>query len=773
MSTESPAIARAYFAIVSGLPARLFEMRRCGSFIAGRAENADFPLNHLEVSRKHCLISWNGKKCEIEDLGSVRGTKVNNSAVKTRVVLQEGDRVALGPVILAFGTGEPPSASDMEARFEATRTQGGGTPVFCGGNPVTRIALSDHLTFGREEGASVLLGSPTVSRRHAIVRRVATGYRVLDLHSSTGTFINGRRFDEHDLNIGDQLQIGPFIFQFDGTHLNRITNTAGSAIRARHLFKRGQSAVMLNDISLDVAASRFAGIIGASGAGKTSLLDALSGMGPQDEGTVEVDGVDIYASPEGRAFGYVPQEDIVHLDLRVADALTYSARMRLPRGTPRNEIRKLVVQTMQQLGLESRATAIIRRLSGGERKRVSVGVELLARPRILFLDEPTSGLDPATEFKLMELLRELADTGCTIVCTTHVMENVYLMDQVSVLCRGCIAFQGTLQEARDYFAVQRLSSLYDRLEEKSAEEWQEAFRKKFPELDKAGPAADEQAAPRPETERAPRRRAAAMLPLLLQRQLAILRADSRNLVILLAQPALIAALLSWVSDDTSLLLFFAYLATLWFGCSNAAQEIVKEIPIYRRERVVGLARHTYLSAKFVFLTTITAMQSLILYGCLKLGESGLGGSPPWQLAGLLGIAASSVGIGLAISSLARSVMQAVIVVPLVLIPQILLSGYPVPTHEMRPAVALAAETMPTFASQQMMDISFLWNKPLAREVLSDHWVSFRNMNRDGTLRTNELYLRKRPGARALITHLLWSVGAYCAAFFSLKAREKG
>ena len=117
----------------------------------------------------------------------------------------------------------------------------------------------------------------------------------------------------------------------------------------------------------------------------------------------------------------------------------------------------------------------ISRLSGGQRKRVSVGVELLAKPAILFLDEPSSGLDPATEFQLMELLRDLADTGCTIVCTTHVMENAYLMDQLIVLVGGCLAFQGSAQAAREYFGVPKLTGLYDRLADRPPKEWQTAF----------------------------------------------------------------------------------------------------------------------------------------------------------------------------------------------------------------------------------------------------------------------------------------------------------
>ena len=198
-------------------------------------------------------------------------------------------------------------------------------------------------------------------------------------------------------------------------------------------------------------------------------------MRAPERGAVFVDGEDIYSGHDPRSFGFVPQEDIVHPELTVSEALRFSARLRLPAHTPPLEIQKLILQTIDQLGLRAHAAKSISQLSGGQRKRVSVGVELLARPSILFLDEPSSGLDPATEFQLMELLRDLADTGCTIVCTTHVMENAYLMDQLIVLVGGCLAFQGSAQSAREYFGVPKLTALYDRLGEQPPKHWQAAF----------------------------------------------------------------------------------------------------------------------------------------------------------------------------------------------------------------------------------------------------------------------------------------------------------
>jgi energy-coupling factor transporter ATP-binding protein EcfA2 len=460
----------------------------------------------------------------------------------------------------------------------------------------------------------------------------------------------------------------------------------------------------------------------------------------------------------------VPQEDIVHQELTVAQALRFSARLRLPADTPDVEIQKLILQTMDQLGLRDSAGHFIECLSGGQRKRVSVAAELLGRPAVLFLDEPSSGLDPATESQLMEVLRELTNTGCTVVCTTHVMENAYLMDELIVITGGCVAFLGTAQEAREYFGVQRLHALYERLLERPAQEWKRDFAALQIPAESEPSAAPKVSAPPP--------RRALALPILLARQWAILASDWRNFAILAGQPVIIAALVAWATSDESLALFFAYVATLWFGCSNAAQAIVKEIPIYRRERLIGVSAHAYLTSKFLFLFAVTAMQGLLLYGCLVAGLGGTDGAPEFQITALLGIALAAVGIGSAMSALARSEMQAVLLVPLVLIPQILFSGHPVSVSEMKPAVYSVSRTMPTFAAQTLMDASFLWQRKTVRETVEAHWQSVRNIQRQVQFQTGDTFTRLGPAAISLATHAFWAALTYYVAWRGLRRRER-
>ena len=750
----------AYLAIVGGLPAKVLPLAE-GQCVVGRAATTDLELNHVEISRQHCRIAWDGHLCIVEDLGSVRGTRVNERRISERTTLKPGDRIGIGPATIEFGVGEPPSPSSVERPAPAEEA----LQMLVRGQKSDRIEVDGELFIGREPGIDVWLDNPAVSRRHARVAPLESGGCIVtDLHSTAGSFVNGHRFDTHELTVGDRLQIGPFCFQFDGHALNRVSNASGGSIRTDGIFVRTPTLTILDNISIHVPASRFIGIIGPSGAGKSSLLRVLSGMGAPDEGVVLVDGEDIYSNDDERSFGFVPQEDIVHPELIVSTALRYSARLRLPAETPPLELQKLILQTMDQLGLREHAGKTITQLSGGQRKRVSVGAELLAKPSILFLDEPSSGLDPATEFKLMEVLRDLADTGCTIVCTTHVMENAFLMDQLIVMVGGCLAFQGSAAEARAYFGVNKLTGLYDQLLARPAKQWQEAFH----ERTLFTPPGDEAGAPRPHAQR---QRRAFSLPILLERQWAILCADWRNFLILLGQPLIIAALVCWVTDERDRVMFFAYIATLWFGCNNGAQRIVEEIAIYKRERLVGVGAHSYLASKFIFLTAITSAQAILLYAAALIFEGGFDGSVAWQIAALLGTAVAGVGMGCAISALARSVMQAVMIVPLLLIPMIIFSGYTVAPTAMSPAVLRVSRLTPAFSAQTIFDTSFLWQERMQGEIMSTHAQSYRNLDQEREYE-RQIFNNSRPAWRALLGHFLWLAGTYAVSWVALKSRER-
>ncbi len=604
-----------------------------------------------------------------------------------------------------------------------------------------RLKPGEHIV-GRAAEASVQLAHPEVSRKHC---RISVAHRqrlveVEDLGSRTGTLINGQRFDRTELLAGDRLRIGPFNYRFDGLELHLEGDGAGVIFENVCVVAGGR--LILDGVTFEIPPRAFTGILGPSGAGKSTLIKCAAGLLNPTEGRIEL---------RSALSGYVPQDDIVHSRLTPRQALFFAARLRLRRGLDSKMLERIVSKTLALLQLEERADVRIDRLSGGQRKRVSVAVELLARPAILFLDEPTSGLDPAAEMRLMELLRRLATSGCTVVCTTHIVENVYLMEQLVVLSRGRLAFVGSPDETRSCFGITRFQELYERLHTSA-------------ELDvAAAPPQKEQPVARiPETAFAGRaplatplqsRRGA--LPILLARMFALLCAEPRQVLLLALQPVLIGLLLGLASNDPALILFFCGISALWFGCNNSAEEIISEEAIFRREYHAGVSRTAYAASKILWMSALTLVQTSLLYSTCQLLEGGLAGDWRWQLLAL-GLAATMGSvIGLAISALARTPRQAILAVPLFLIPQIVLSGFTIPAHEMEHAVRRVAKLLPSYAIQQLNDVGFVWNKPLSRDVLKEHYTSFRNLNESGTLKTGDLFRNTQAIRWSLTIQAAW------------------
>jgi hypothetical protein len=350
------------------------------------------------------------------------------------------------------------------------------------------------------------------------------------------------------------------------------------------------------------------------------------------------------------------------------------------------------------------------------------------------------------------------------------MENVFLMDQIAVLLAGKLLFQGPPDAARARFGVSRLSALYDMLQTIDPK-----TVTPFSAAEITAPSAPPTTEQRPD---AIKQRRPFALPILLQRQLAIFRADFKNLIIALGQPLVIGLLVCWVTDKAPLIQFFAYVATLWFGCSNSAQEIVKESAIYRRERLVGLSRNSYLMGKFVWMGTITSLQSLILYACALITMRVPLSSAPMEILGLLLLGYAATGIGLAISSFARSALQAVMLVPLILIPQILFSGFTVETDEMDPFVLAVAQIMPSFAAERISDSSLLFNQKIGGDVTSKYKIPYDNLNQftrsisGQRFKTGQIYTNTRPLIVGYLSLFLWSVVGFVLSYVGLILKEK-
>ncbi len=234
---------------------------------------------------------------------------------------------------------------------------------------------------------------------------------------------------------------------------------------------------LIEKVSFGVRPGECVAILGPSGAGKSTLLKLLQGVYTHEDAAIRYQGLALSENRETlrRQLGYVPQDDIVHPSLSPGHELSYAARLRLPDLDPKRRDKR-IRETLKVLELDHVATTRTSRLSGGQRKRVSIGVELLAKPPVLLLDEPTSGLDPALEQKMMALLSSIAKEGRTVLVTTHVMESLAEVDLVLILMKGHLIFYGPPATALNHFGAASFSRIYSKLESNSPKKWAELYR---------------------------------------------------------------------------------------------------------------------------------------------------------------------------------------------------------------------------------------------------------------------------------------------------------
>ncbi|MHC5761815.1 ATP-binding cassette domain-containing protein, partial [Nostoc sp.] len=386
---------------------------------------------------------------------------------------------------------------------------------------------------------------------------------------------------------------------------------------------------LLNDISVSFFPQEFVVIAGVSGGGKSTLMDALNGQ-RRARGKVFVNGCDLYKNFNAfkNKIGYVPQDDIVHSELTVGEALNYAAHLRLPSASP-SKRQQRIQEVLEQLQLTGRKNVSIGRLSGGQRKRVSIGVELISNPSIFFLDEATSGLDPGTELQIMHLLRSLADAGSLVILITHATKNVAIADMVVFLAKGGrLAYVGPPKLAFSYFKVKDFDSIYARVEHQlSPSEWEQGFKsyafyKKF---------VSERQKTIPQNSIKPVLVKPDFLQqwgVLCRRNLAILLKNKISLALMLLGAPILGSLnfALWKPDlfNTKIgnagqaitMLFVTVIMAVMSGALATMSEIAKETAIYRRERSAGLGIVPYVASKFQLAFLLALYQSAILLVCM-------------------------------------------------------------------------------------------------------------------------------------------------------------
>jgi ABC transport system ATP-binding/permease protein len=519
----------------------------------GRERSNDIVINAVSVSALHCQIVREGNKWVLLHPHPQREQTLNGLLYQGRKIQgNEAFRKTLANGNV-FRIGD-----ELGALVTLTYNDNSGTSHETTSH-IQPIRLgAAEIKIGRLPENDVVLSHPQVSAQHAYLVREQDTYRLIDLHSTNHTYVNGLNATNQLLKPRDEIRIGPFRFIYTETELAQFDESEGIRIEALHLKKVGNNqTILLNDISLHIPTRSFVALVGGSGAGKTTLLDALSGLRPAQEGSVFYNGQDYYhnSAAFSTQLGYVPQDDIIHRELTVERALYYAARLRLPSDFQEAQIEQRIDEVLDDVEMKHRRKLLINQLSGGQRKRVSIALELLAKPSVFFLDEPTSGLDPGLDRKMMILLRNLADKGHTVLLVTHATNNINVCDYVCFLAQGGnLAYFGPPEETKAYFKTPDFAEIYSALEPGDEKrtlplEAKEKFSQSEHYQQYIGDYLDQQTMTRPTREQPGQAKVSRrgtrwrQFTLLSRRYLELLRNDMGNLAILLLQAPLIGLLL--------------------------------------------------------------------------------------------------------------------------------------------------------------------------------------------------------------------------------------
>lgn len=672
------------------------------SWSIGRAHEADIQLENPRVSRQHAVLQPTPAGWVLVNRSSngmfVNGRRVESLPIGQPVTVVLGS-ASSGQALELHPVAPPPSPAKTQTVAPTTRPVGETTVA----RPPTAVYTMDQITIGIGRGTDndVVLDDLLVSRHHAVLRRSGNQWELLDSNSANGTYVNGNRIAHAIIGPNDIVGIGHQLLHLSGDQLVEYTDTGDVSYEASNLrVVSNKGKVLLANVSFALPQRCFMAVVGPSGAGKSTLLSALTGFRPAGSGEVRYDNRDLYQNyAELRhRIGFVPQDDILHTQLTVRRALNYAAQLRFPQDVSARERKQRIDEVLGELGLTAHANQRIDSLSGGQRKRTSVALELLTKPSLLFLDEPTSGLDPGYEKSVMQTLRALADDGRSVVVVTHNTAQLNLCDRLLILAPGGrLAYFGPPQQALNYFGCNDFADLFNLLEHDTTTDWTGRYVASPIHGALTGPHATLKA-PAPAARAAKpvaQQSAFAQFTTLCRRYLAVIAADRQYAVTLLVLPLLLSLFAHAVPGEAGLsltkaietkstqpsqLLVLLIIGGALMGCAASIREIVKERAIYQREHGIGLSRGAYLASKLLVLTALTTLQGLIL------GFLGAAGLPPpdqavvlpWPrvelAAAVVAVTVVSMMIGLLISAMIGNADRGMPLLVLVVMAELVLCG---------------------------------------------------------------------------------------------------
>ncbi|MEW1700861.1 MULTISPECIES: FHA domain-containing protein [unclassified Streptomyces] len=585
----------------------------------------------------------------------------------------------------------------------------GASSVYADRSPTTfhQLALGRVMRIGRALENELVVSDLQVSRHHAEFHSTPDGrFEIRDLGSHNGTYVNGQPIPKGGaavLGPQDIVGVGHSTFRIVEGRLEEFVDTGSVSFSARHLTVTVDGGKqILKDVSFGVPEKSLIGVIGPSGSGKSTLLKALTGYRPANEGDVLYDNRSLYKqfAELRQRIGLVPQDDILHKELTVQKALRYAAKLRFPGDTAPTEREARIDEVLRELKLDIHKEKRVTSLSGGQRKRVSVALELLTKPSLIFLDEPTSGLDPGMDRDVMQLLRGLADDGRTVLVVTHSVAELGLCDKLLVMAPGgSVAYFGPPEEALNFFGYSTWADVFSAFENYRdydwAGRWKGSQHYQLYAADIDAVAAQPVQMPHQSMVRPPKPQGwGSQLWTLIRRYVSVIASDRGFLALMVILPAVLGAVSVVIpadfglgapepparfNSDAGTIMLILAVGMCFSGAANSVRELIKERVIYERERATGLSRSAYLMSKVIVLGVITALQGVIICGIgfstRALPAEGLLMPPAIELCvQVIALGLTSMMVGLVISALVKTAEKTMPLLVMFAIVQVVFTG---------------------------------------------------------------------------------------------------
>ncbi|MFD8719602.1 FHA domain-containing protein [Streptomyces sp. NPDC059629] len=741
---------------------RTWTLDTARSYTLGRDPQGDIVFDDARVSWRHATISFDGRSWVIEDHGSTNGTFVESRRVQRTEIgpgaavhlgnANDGPRLSLSGTAAAVvqpqprqqpfaaqsaggaGWSQPPAAQQQPAPQQGWQqappaipqqqgapamASGGGAgapPVYGDRSPTTfhQFSIGRVMRIGRALDNELVVSDLQVSRHHAEFHSTPDGrMEIRDLGSHNGTYVNGQPISKGGtavLDANDVVGVGHSTFRIVGDRLEEFVDTGEVSFSARHLTVTVDGGKqILKDVSFGVPEKSVIAVIGPSGSGKSTLLKALTGYRPANEGEVLYDNRNLYKqfAELRQRIGLVPQDDILHKELTVKKALKYAAKLRFPADTTGEEREARIDEVLRELKLDIHKEKKVTSLSGGQRKRVSVALELLTKPSLIFLDEPTSGLDPGMDRDVMQLLRGLADDGRTVLVVTHSVAELALCDKLLVMAPGgAVAYFGPPEEALNFFGYDSWADVFSAFENYRDYDWagrwkgSQHYQMYAADIDAIAPQSVQMPPMQVMKPKKPQSWGSQLLTLV-RRYVSVIASDKGFLALTVILPAVLGAVSLLIDSDKTLLvnpvnhktgipvpngtattvLLILAVGACFAGAANSVRELIKERVIYERERAVGLSRSAYLMSKVVVLGVITVLQGLMVgligFSSRTIPDQGviLGHSTLFELCiPIMGLGFTSMMFGLVISSLVKTSEKTMPLLVMFAIVQVVFTG---------------------------------------------------------------------------------------------------